>query len=79
MEEAERKVNASLDLLKEYADSGDEFGAEEILQVCSTWTVAYLVTRLSQEQEMFVNKLSPAFRGDGLSLVTGREKEMISL
>ena len=60
MEEAERKVNASLDLLKEYADSGDESGAEEILQECSTWTVAYLLARLSQEQEMFVNKMSTA-------------------
>jgi len=57
MEEAERKVDAALDLLREYADNQDDAGAREVLAECSWWTTEYLLTRLTREQEVFVSGL----------------------
>ena len=52
--EAERKVEAAIDLVREFCDSGDTPGLDETMGECSEWTRNYIMVRLTPEQRAIV-------------------------
>ncbi len=62
LKEAENSIEASLDLIKEYLDGGEDAGVHELMDaaLCSDWTINYFLSQLSPEQQIAANKLLEA-------------------
>lgn len=57
IDEGMRQVEASIDLLRQFADEGDDAGATEVLEECSLWAFEFMCKQLNSEQERFVRGL----------------------
>lgn len=58
--DAERRVDASIDIIRESLDAGDDGAAYEIIETCSQWTLDYIMERLSPEHQSQLNQVRAA-------------------
>lgn len=58
--EARRQLDASIDLLRESLETNDDVGVVEIIDDFSQWTMDFIVSRLTSEQQLTLNQIKEA-------------------
>lgn len=57
---AEKKLDSTLNLLREALDDNEDINAQELLDDCSVFTKDWLINQLSTEHQMIINEINQA-------------------